>query len=185
MTEKELVEKAQQGDNSAMNRLLERHKDRLYNVISSYVNNENDKEDILQEAMLRLYRKINKFDGESTFYTWAYRVTVNTCKNYFVSESKKIPYGSFEEMIDTIQPESNENPYEDLVGEALIEEIEYLISDLDDNLKRPFIECELYKKTRIEYAEEHGIGQQKVTSDIFRVRKILRDRYQELRQLHH
>ena len=77
--EKSLVERASKGDPSAFNRLLERHEGRMYAVALRMCGNREDAQDCLQEAMLRIYRAIVGFKGQSSFGTWVYRITMNTC----------------------------------------------------------------------------------------------------------
>lgn len=77
--EKKLIERASGGDPSAFNRLMEANEKRMYAVALRMCANREDAQDCLQEAMLRVYRAISGFKGQSSFSTWVYRITMNTC----------------------------------------------------------------------------------------------------------
>ena len=77
--EKKMIERASGGDPAAFNRLMEQHERRMYAVALRMCANREDAQDCLQEAMLRVYRAIDSFKGQSTFSTWVYRITMNTC----------------------------------------------------------------------------------------------------------
>lgn len=77
--ERKLIERASGGDPSAFNRLMEAHERRMYAVALRMCGNREDAQDCLQEAMLRVYRAISGFKGQSSFGTWVYRITMNTC----------------------------------------------------------------------------------------------------------
>ena len=77
--EKRLIERASSGDPEAFNRLMANHERRMYAVALRLCANREDAQDCLQEAMLRVYRAIGGFKGESSFSTWLYRITTNTC----------------------------------------------------------------------------------------------------------
>ncbi len=77
--EKELLKRAAQGDTSAFNDLLSAHEQKMYAVCFRMCSNEYDAQDCLQEAMLRAYKALPKFKGESAFSTWLYRIAMNTC----------------------------------------------------------------------------------------------------------
>ena len=77
--EKDLIARAADGDASAFNQLMEMHERRMYAVALRMCANREDAQDCLQEAMLRVFRAIGSFKGQSTFSTWLYRITMNTC----------------------------------------------------------------------------------------------------------
>lgn len=79
MDEKSLIERATRGDSAAFDRLMGMHERRMYAVALRMCANREDAQDCLQEAMLRIYRAIRGFKSQSSFATWAYRITMNTC----------------------------------------------------------------------------------------------------------
>ena len=95
MSEKEidqaLVEKVQRGDQAAFGILVTKYQSRIMHLISRYVHNQAEVEDVTQEAFIKAYRGLKNFRGESAFYTWMYRVAINTAKNHLVSMGRKAP----------------------------------------------------------------------------------------------
>ncbi|AZQ09555.1 MULTISPECIES: RNA polymerase sigma factor RpoE [Shewanella] len=90
-SDQELVELVQRGDKNAFNLLVLRYQSRVINLISRYVRNQADVADVAQEAFIKAYRALANFRGESAFYTWLYRIAVNTAKNYLVSQGRRAP----------------------------------------------------------------------------------------------
>ena len=91
LTDQVLIERVQSGDKQAFNLLVLRYQNKVCNLISRYVNNPGDVPDVAQEAFIKAYRAIPSFRGESAFYTWLYRIAVNTAKNYIVAQSRRPP----------------------------------------------------------------------------------------------
>ena len=90
-TDQQLVEKVQAGDKKAFNLLVLKYQNRVTNIIARYVKNSGDVPDVAQEAFIKAYRALPNFRGDSAFYTWLYRIAVNSAKNYLVSQSRKPP----------------------------------------------------------------------------------------------
>lgn len=80
LTDQVLIERVQNGDKQAFNLLVLRYQNKVCNLISRYVSNSGDVADVAQEAFIKAYRAIPTFRGESAFYTWLYRIAVNTAK---------------------------------------------------------------------------------------------------------
>ena len=91
ITDQQLVEKVQNGDKQAYNLLVLKYQNRVTNLVARYVKNSGDVADVTQEAFIKAYRALPNFRGESAFYTWLYRIAVNSAKNYLVSQSRKPP----------------------------------------------------------------------------------------------
>jgi RNA polymerase sigma-70 factor (ECF subfamily) len=90
-TDKALVLRVQQGDQQAFNLLVQKYQHKVMSLISRYVKQAADVPDVAQEAFVKAYRAIGNFRGDSAFYTWLYRIAVNTAKNYLVSQGRKPP----------------------------------------------------------------------------------------------
>ena len=86
-----LVERVQSGDKNAFNLLVIKYQHKVANLVSRYVNNQSDVPDIVQEAFIKAYRALPNFRGESAFYTWLYRIAVNSAKNHLVASGRKPP----------------------------------------------------------------------------------------------
>ena len=91
-----LVERVQNGDKQAFNLLVKKYQHRVTNLISRYIKNQNDVADVAQEAFVKAYRALPNFRGESAFYTWLYRIAVNSAKNYMVASGRKPPGSDIE-----------------------------------------------------------------------------------------
>ena len=87
----ELVKRVQKGDKSAFDLLVRKYQHKVANLIARYVSNFAEVQDVAQDAFIKAYRGLANFRGESAFYTWMYRIAVNTAKNHLVSEGRRSP----------------------------------------------------------------------------------------------
>lgn len=90
-SDQQLVERVQQGDKNAFNLLVMKYQNKVMSLIGRYVRNQADVQDVTQEAFIKAYRALANFRGDSAFYTWLYRVAVNTAKNHLTSQGRKAP----------------------------------------------------------------------------------------------
>ncbi|MGH8119411.1 MAG: RNA polymerase sigma factor RpoE [Gammaproteobacteria bacterium] len=88
-TDQQLVELVQRGDNKAYDLLVLKYQQRIVSLVSRFVRNPADALDVTQDAFIKAYRALPNFRGESAFYTWLYRIAVNTAKNFLVSQSRR------------------------------------------------------------------------------------------------
>lgn len=98
-TDQQLVERAQQGDTRAFDLLVKKYQHKIIGLISRYVHDHAEVQDVAQEAFIKAYRALGKFRAESAFYTWMYRIAINTAKNYLVSKGRRPP-GSDLDIVD-------------------------------------------------------------------------------------
>ncbi len=91
ITDQQLVDKVQRGDKDAFNLLVVRYQHKVMHLVGRYVKSSGDVADVTQEAFIKAYRALPSFRGDSAFYTWLYRIAVNTAKNYLVSQGRKPP----------------------------------------------------------------------------------------------
>jgi len=89
--DQQLVERAQRGDKHAFELLVVKYQRRLGRLISRFVRDSAEAEDVTQEAFIKAYRALPAFRGESAFYTWLYRIGINTAKNYLVALGRRAP----------------------------------------------------------------------------------------------
>lgn len=89
--DQELVERAQKGDKRAFELLVMKYQRKLARLLSRMVRDQAEIEDITQESFIKAYRALPQFRGESAFYTWLYRIAVNTAKNYLVARGRRAP----------------------------------------------------------------------------------------------
>src|SRR5690554_7243976 len=86
-----LIKRVQQGDKSAFDLLVVKYQHKILKLIMRYVRDPSEAMDVAQEAFLKAYRAAPSFRGESAFYTWLYRIAINTAKNYLVAKGRKPP----------------------------------------------------------------------------------------------
>ena len=117
LLDEQLVERVQRGDKAAFNLLVKKYQHKVVNLVARYVNNPGDVPDVAQEAFIKAYRALSTFRGESAFYTWLYRIAVNTAKNYLTSQGRRPPssdveaneaesYGGGEALQEVTTPEN-------------------------------------------------------------------------------
>jgi RNA polymerase sigma-70 factor (ECF subfamily) len=134
-----LVERVQQGDQAAFNLLVEKYQYRLAKLVGRYIHDHAEIEDVCQEAFIKAYRAIGGFRGESAFYTWLYRIAVNTAKNYLISLGRRPPKTDIDAddavhieagaaMRETGTPEANALTQE--LADAVSRAVEQLPEDL-------------------------------------------------------
>ncbi|MHC9509954.1 RNA polymerase sigma factor RpoE [Kangiella sp. M94] len=103
----ELVKRVQEGDKTAFDMLVKKYQHKIMNLISRYVRDSHEVADISQEAFIKAYRALPGFRGDSAFYTWLYRIAINTAKNYLVSQGRRPP-GSDIDSVDAEQYEGGD-----------------------------------------------------------------------------
>ena len=89
-TDKEIIERVKSGEKEAYDLLVLKYQQRVINLISRFVKNHSDALDVSQETFIKAYRALPNFRGDSAFYTWLYRIAVNTAKNHLTVQSRKI-----------------------------------------------------------------------------------------------
>lgn len=84
-----LIERVQKGEKAAFDILVLKYQVRIMKLISRFLRNQDDVQDVAQEAFIKAYRALKNFRGDSAFYTWMYRIAINTAKNHLVSSARK------------------------------------------------------------------------------------------------
>lgn len=139
-TDKQLVARVQKGDSRAFDMLVLKYQHKIFSLIGRYVQDADEVQDVAQEAFIKAYRALPRFRGDSAFYTWLYRIAINTAKNYLVSRSRRPP-GSDVEVEDAEYFEGGaalrdlETPENALFGAELKAVVERAISELPDDLR--------------------------------------------------
>jgi RNA polymerase sigma-70 factor (ECF subfamily) len=103
-----LVERAQTGDRLAFEQLVRKYQRKLGRLLSRFIHDHAEVEDLTQEAFVKAYRALPTFRGESAFYTWLYRIGINTAKNHVLAKGRRAPTST---EFDTDEAESFENPW--------------------------------------------------------------------------
>lgn len=127
-----LVLKVQQGDSKAFDLLVSKYQYKVIGLIGRYVQDKHEALDVAQESFIKAYRAIDSFRGDSAFYTWLYRIAVNTAKNYLVSRMRRPPdsdveldneevFSVHDALLDSATPDAilNKNRLEEAIHEAI------------------------------------------------------------------
>jgi RNA polymerase sigma-70 factor (ECF subfamily) len=104
-----LVERVQRGDKEAFELLVTKYQRKLNRLLSRFIRDPSEVEDVAQEAFIKAYRALPSFRGDSAFYTWLYRIAVNTAKNYLVAAGRRAPTST---AIDSEEAESFEEGHQ-------------------------------------------------------------------------
>lgn len=87
----QLIEAAKNGDTKSFDILVKRYQSRVFKIVCRFVKDPNETLDVCQEVFIKAYRALNKFRGDSSFYTWLYRIAINTSKNYIILQGRRLP----------------------------------------------------------------------------------------------
>ena len=174
----ELVRRVQAGDKRAFDLLVQKYQHKILHLIGRYVHDPVSAQDVAQEAFIKAYRGLRNFRGDSAFYTWLYRIAINTAKNFLVTESRRTPdYEVNAEDAEHLNGESGLKEYATPERELLSEEIKRQIfkamEDLPEDLRSAIVLRELEGMSYEEIAQvmECPIGT--VRSRIFRAREAI------------
>lgn len=177
LTDQILVEKAQQGDKKAFNLLVARYQNKVAGLLTRYVS-ANDVPDVVQETFIKVYRSLESFRGESAFYTWVYRIAVNTAKNYLMSQGRRPPTEDL--LVDDAESyeigsklRSVDTPENLTLSDELKEIVFKTINSLPDELKTAITLRELEGMSYEEIAEIMDCPVGTVRSRIFRAREFI------------
>jgi len=177
-TDQQLVARVQKGDSRAFDLLVLKYQHRIFGLISRYVRDVDEIQDVAQEAFIKAYRALPGFRGESAFYTWLYRIAINTAKNYLVARSRRPP-GSDVDIEDAEYYEEGallheiETPENALFGAELKAVVERAISQLPEDLRTAVTLREFDGLSYEDIAEIMDCPVGTVRSRIFRAREAI------------
>lgn len=174
-----LVERAQRGEKHAFELLVVKYQRRLRRLISRFVRDAAEAEDVTQEAFIKAYRALPGFRGESAFYTWLYRIGINTAKNYLVALGRRAPttthFDAEEsedfEGADLLQDVST--PENELMSKQVVEVVNASLLQLPDDLRTALTLREIEGLSYEEISEVMNCPIGTVRSRIFRAREII------------
>jgi RNA polymerase sigma-70 factor (ECF subfamily) len=181
----EIVKRVQRGDKAAFDLLVIKYQHKLAKLVLPYVHDRDDVLDVVQESFIKAYKAIPRFRGDSAFYTWLYRIAINTSKNYLTAQSRRPPrydvdavdaefYDGGSAMHDNTTPEAN------LATEQIKKAINRVISDLPEELKIAITLREFEAMSYDEIADVMDCPVGTVRSRIFRAREAIDNEIKEL-----
>jgi len=183
--DEELVSRAQRGDSRAFDLLVLKYQQKVAGLISRYVRDPSETLDVVQEAFLKAYRALPSFRGESAFYTWLYRIAINTVKNHLVAQGRRPP-GEDIEAESAVQMESGVRlqeigtPESHVLTEEIAQTVKQALEELPDDLRTAIVLRELEGLTYEEIASAMDCPIGTVRSRIFRARESIDKRLQPL-----
>lgn len=180
-----LVERVQNGDKKAFDILVQKYQYRLTKLISRYVYDQSEVMDVAQEAFIKAYRALPSFRGESAFYTWLYRIGVNTAKNYLVSQGRRPPSVDIDaDEAGYLEGESELKEYATpehlLVRDEIENTVQSAIEKLPEDLRTAITLRELDGLSYEEIAEKMNCPVGTVRSRIFRAREVINGKLKPL-----
>ena len=180
-----LVEKVQKGDKQAFDVLVLKYQNKIIQLVYRYVHDPEEAQDVAQEAFIKAYRAIGRFRGDSAFYTWLYRIAINTAKNYLVASGRRPPRSDIDAQ-DAEQYEGASGLREYGTPERLLmrDEIQAAIAEaidtLPDDLRTAITLRELEGLSYEEIAQTMECPIGTVRSRIFRARDAIDTRLKPL-----
>lgn len=176
--DEDLVARVQQGDKKAYDLLVIKYQHKIVQLVNRYLKDPSEAQDVAQEAFIKAYRAIGSFRGDSTFYTWLYRIAINTAKNYLVSRNRR----SSQFEVDIQDAEATENapqlqgidtPERLLMNDEIAKAIRSAIDNLPDEMRTAIMLREFEGMSYEEIAEAMDCPVGTVRSRIFRAREAI------------
>ncbi len=177
--DQQLVERAQRGDKHAFELLVIKYQRRLGRLISRFVRDSAEVEDVTQEAFIKAYRALPSFRGDSAFYTWLYRIGINTAKNYLVSLGRRAPTTTLFDVEESEDYEGSDQmhdlntPETELMGKQVAEVVNATLQKLPEDLRTALTLREIEGLSYEEIAEIMNCPIGTVRSRIFRARETI------------
>jgi RNA polymerase sigma-70 factor, ECF subfamily len=184
--DQQLVVRAQRGDKQAFNLLVEKYQRKLARLLSRFIRDPAEVEDVTQEAFIKAYRALPAFRGDSAFYTWLYRIGINTAKNYLMAMGRRAPTSTEVEAEEAEGFEEGEQlrdintPESVLLSNEIAQTVNSTIEKLPEELRRAIQMREIEGMSYEDIAQAMDCPIGTVRSRIFRAREAIA---QQLRPL--
>ncbi|MGZ8992953.1 MAG: RNA polymerase sigma factor RpoE [Burkholderiaceae bacterium] len=177
--DQQLVERVQRGDKAAFDLLVVKYQRKIFRLLSRLIRDTAEIEDVAQEAFVKAYRALPNFRGDSAFYTWLYRIAINTAKNYLVSQGRRAPTSTQADIEDAETFDDGDHlrdlntPDSMLVTKQVAEAVNRAIDQLPEDLRTAIVLRELEGLSYEEIAESMQCPIGTVRSRIFRAREAI------------
>ena len=180
-----LVERVKNGDKRAFDLLVRKYQHKIVSVVTRYVSDWSEAQDVAQEAFIRAYRAMGAFRGDSAFYTWIYKIAINTAKNYLVSRGRRPPIGDIAieyavQMDGASQLRDRATPERELLRQEIEQTVFGAVEDLPEELRTAITLREVDGLSYEEIAEAMNCPIGTVRSRIFRAREAIDERLRPL-----
>jgi len=177
--DQQLVVRAQAGDKRAFELLVIKYQRKVERLLSRIIRNQDEIQDVAQESFIKAYRALANFRGDSAFYTWLYRISVNTAKNYLVSQGRRAPTSTgydaeeAEGFEDAVGLRDNATPDAQLMSKQIAEIVNATIDKLPEELRTAITLREIEGLSYEEIAQIMDCPIGTVRSRIFRAREAV------------
>ena len=184
--DQELVERAQRGDKRAFGMLVEKYQRKLGRLLSRLIRDPSEVEDVVQESFIKAYRALPNFRGESAFYTWLYRIGINTAKNYLVAMGRRpqvtteIEIEDAENFEDGNELRTMDTPETELMGKEIAKTVNDTVASLPEELRTAITLREIEGLSYEEIATLMDCPIGTVRSRIFRARETIAQKLRPL-----
>jgi RNA polymerase sigma-70 factor (ECF subfamily) len=184
--DQQLVERAQRGDKHAFELLVAKYQRKLARLLSRFIRDPAEVEDVAQEAFIKAYRALPSFRGESAFYTWLYRIGINTAKNYLVAMGRRAPTTTEFDSEDAENFEGGDQlrdvntPENELMSKQIAETVNSTMEALPEELRTAIVLREIDGLSYEEIATVMNCPIGTVRSRIFRARDTIAERLRPL-----
>jgi len=182
----ELVARVQRGDKQAFDLLVLKYQRKIMRLLSRMIRDPSEIEDVAQEAFIKAYRALPQFRGESAFYTWLYRIAINTARNWLAQNNRRPSTPSAQENEDgetfdaTDNLTDSSNPESEMASRQIAETVNKAINDLPEELRNAIVMREIDGMTYEDIAESMSCPIGTVRSRIFRAREAIAIRLRPL-----
>lgn len=180
--DQQLVERAQRGEKAAFELLVAKYQRKLVRLLSRFIRDPTEVEDVAQEAFIKAYRALPSFRGDSAFYTWLYRIGINTAKNYLVALGRRAPTVTETESPDSEGGEESgqvpdyNTPEHELMSRQIAETVNRAVDELPEELRTAITLRELEGMSYEEIATMMNCPIGTVRSRIFRAREAIAEK---------
>ena len=176
--DKDLVARVQRGDKSAYDVLVIKYQHKIIQLVNRYIKDPSEAQDVAQEAFIKAYRALGNFRGDSAFYTWLYRIAINTAKNYLLSRSRRysdyqVDIQDAEQLENAAQLKGMDTPEHLLMSDDNVEVIETAIEKLPEEMRTAIMLREFDGMSYEEIAQAMECPVGTVRSRIFRAREAI------------
>ena len=177
--DQQLVERVQRGDKAAFDLLVVKYQRKIFRLLSRLIRDAAEIEDVAQEAFVKAYRALPNFRGDSAFYTWLYRIAINTAKNYLVSQGRRAPTSTQSDVEEAETFDDGDHlrdlntPDSMLVTKQVGDAVNRAIDQLPEDLRTAIVLREIEGLSYEEIAESMQCPIGTVRSRIFRAREAI------------
>jgi RNA polymerase sigma-70 factor (ECF subfamily) len=188
--DQQLVERAQRGDKQAFDLLVIKYQRRLVRLLSQFIRDSAEVEDIAQETFIKAYRSLSSFRGDSAFYTWLYRIGINAAKNFLVAQKRRasttsngIDIEDAENFEEASQLRDLDTPESELMSKQIAQTVHQTLNELPEELRTAITLREIEGLSYEEIASAMNCPTGTVRSRIFRAREVISDKLESVTKI--